>query len=98
MQTDYYPYILVREDILEDAYGEENVYTTAELQEIFDERGYFTEEELFDVEITSAEQFRTEFLPRIYNAIRAIRNIRSTPIPGWKLFLRDTAELRIHGT
>lgn len=71
MQTDYYPYILVREDILEDAYGEENVYTTAELQEIFDERGYFTEEELFDVEITSAEQFRTEFLPRIYNAIRA---------------------------
>ncbi len=69
--TDYYPYILVREDILEDAYGAENIYTTAELQDIFAKRGYFTEDELFDVEITSAEQFRTEFLPKIYDAIHA---------------------------
>ena len=66
---DYYPYIYVREDILLDAYPDAK--STAEIQEIFDTNGGFTEEELFDVEITSSTQFRTEFLPKIYDTIRA---------------------------
>lgn len=69
--TNYYPYIYVREDVLEDAYGAENVYTTAELEAIYEEQGYFTEEQFFDVNITSAEDFRTNFLPKIYNAIHS---------------------------
>ena len=62
------PYILVREDILKDAYPE--ALTTAQLDEIYRTQGYFTEEQLFDVHITSAEQFRTEFLPKIAETIR----------------------------
>lgn len=69
--TNYYPFIYVREDILEDAYGAENVYTTAELEAIYEEQGYFTEEQFFDVNITSAEDFRTNFLPRIYDTIHS---------------------------
>lgn len=61
------PYVLVREDILLDAYP--NALTTAEIDEIYHEQGYFTEEQLFDINITSAEQFRTEFLPKIQKAI-----------------------------
>ena len=63
--NDYYPYVLVRDDVLEDAFGAENVYTQAELNEIYKERGYFTEDEIFDIKIESAEEFRTEFLPAI---------------------------------
>jgi hypothetical protein len=66
---DNYPYVLVREDILKDAYPEAK--TKAEIRAIYNEKGYFSEEELFDVEIESAEQFRTEFLPNIYKAIHA---------------------------
>lgn len=43
---------------------------TADLDRIYAEQGYFTEEQLFDVHITSAEQFRTEFLPKIAETIR----------------------------
>lgn len=67
--TDTYPFIYVREDILKDAYP--NAKTQAEIEQIFHERGYFTEEELFDVEITSPEQFRNEFLPKIYDTIHS---------------------------
>lgn len=69
--NDYYPYVLVREDVLKAAYP--NAHTQAELEEIFNTRGYFTEKELFDVEITSAEKFRTEFLPAI-SAVLANNN------------------------
>lgn len=62
-----YPYIYVREDILKDAYP--NALTTDDISRIYDERGSYTEEEVFDIGITSAKQFRTEFLPKIYNAI-----------------------------
>ena len=62
------PYILVREDILKDAYPE--ALTTADLDRIYKEQGYFTEEQLFDVHLTSAEQFRTEFLPKIAGTIK----------------------------
>ena len=70
--TDNYPFIYVREDILKDAYPEAK--TQAEIDALYNEQGYFTEEDLFDVEITSAEQFRTEFLPKIYNAIHTARD------------------------
>lgn len=63
LDNEYYPYVLVREDVLKDAYP--NAHTQAELDAIFNERGYFTEEELFDVEISSATEFRTKFLPAI---------------------------------
>lgn len=66
---DYYPYIYVREDILKDAYP--SAYTTADLENIFAENGEFTEEQLFDIPITSAEYFRETFIPNIYNAIHA---------------------------
>ncbi|MDR0425759.1 MAG: hypothetical protein LBH24_01155 [Clostridiales bacterium] len=65
---DYYPYVLVREDILKDAYP--SAKTQGEIQALFDSQGYFTEADLFDVPITSAEAFRTSFLPKIYGAIR----------------------------
>ncbi len=71
-QTDYYPYILVREDILKDAYPD--ALTTDEIKAIYAENGSFTEEELFDVEITSAQQFREEFLKNIYDAIHTTKN------------------------
>lgn len=70
--TDNYPFVYVREDILKDAYPEAK--TQAEIDALYNEQGYFTEEDLFDVEITSAEQFRTEFLPKIYNAIHTARD------------------------
>lgn len=69
---DPYPYVYVREDVLTTAYP--NAKTTAQLGEIYSQRGSFTEEELFDVKITSAEQFRTEFLPKIYNVLRTAKN------------------------
>jgi hypothetical protein len=70
----YYPYVYVREDILKDAFP--NAHTEEELQEIFRQNGKFTEEELFDVTATSAEKFRTEFIPRIYDTIRANEKYR----------------------
>ena len=70
-QHEYYPYIYVREDILKDAYP--NAKTQQEIDDLYARNGKFTEEELFDVEITSAEQFRTEFLPAIQNVIETKR-------------------------
>lgn len=61
------PYVLVREDILKDAYPE--ALTTADIDRIYAEEGKFTEEQLFDINITSAKQFREEFLPKIQKAI-----------------------------
>ena len=66
--NDYYPYVLVRDDVLKAAYPEAK--TQAELDEYFAEHGEFTEDILFDIEITSAEQFRNEFLPKIYNVLQ----------------------------
>ena len=63
----YHGCVYVREDILKDAYPE--ALMTADLDRIYAEQGYFTEEQLFDVHITSAEQFRTEFLPKIAETI-----------------------------
>ena len=68
-QYNQYPYILVREDILQDAYP--NAYSQEDLNEFYADQGGFTEEQLFDVPITSADQFRNEFLPKIYDAIHA---------------------------
>lgn len=65
--NDMCPYVLVREDILKDAYP--NALTTADIDRIYAEQGYFTEEQLFDVNITSAKQFREEFLPAIQRTI-----------------------------
>lgn len=67
LSPDNYPFIYVREDVLQDAYPQAK--TQAQIDAMYNEKGYFTEEELFDVEITSADQFRNEFLPNIYNAI-----------------------------
>lgn len=67
-----YPYILVRDDILTTAYPEAK--TQDEIDALYESQGYFTEEDLFDVEITSAEQFRTEFLPKIQNVIDTAKN------------------------
>ena len=64
---DYYPYVMVREDILKDAYP--SAHSVEEIQNIYAQNGKITEAELFDVNITSAEQFRTEFLPKIYDTI-----------------------------
>lgn len=67
------PYVLVREDILLDAFPD--ALSTAEIDEIYAEQGYFTEEQLFDISITSAEEFRTGFLPAIQAAIdKGVRN------------------------
>ena len=67
-----YPYVFVREDILKAAYP--NAKTQAEIEALYETQGYFTEDDLFDVEITSATQFRTEFLPRIQNVIDTATN------------------------
>ena len=69
---EYSPYIYVREDILKDAYP--NAKTSAEIDALFKQNGSFTKEEIYDVEITSAQQFRTEFLPKIYNTIHNTKN------------------------
>ena len=66
-QNEYYPYVVVRDDILKEAYP--NAKTQDEIDALYKKQGYFTEDDLFDVEITSAEQFRTEFLPKIQNVI-----------------------------
>ena len=66
-QEENKPYVLVREDILKDAYP--NALTTADIDRIYKEQGHFTEEQLFDINITSAKQFREEFLPKIQKAI-----------------------------
>ena len=71
-----YPYIMVREDVLKSAYP--NAKTQAEIDELYETQGYFTEEDLFDVEITSAEQFRTEFLPKIQNVLDTATNADGT--------------------
>lgn len=70
--NEYYPYVVVREDILCEAYPEAK--TVDEINEIFKNKGGFTEEELFDVEITSAAQFRNEFLPKIQHVIETSKN------------------------
>ncbi len=69
--NEYYPYIVVRDDILKEAYPDAK--TADEIDELFAKNGKFTEEELFDVEITSAEQFRTEFLPKIAKVIKTTK-------------------------
>lgn len=66
-QEECCPYILVREDILKDAYP--NALTIADINDIYAERGGFTEAELFDIKITSSKQLREEFLPAIKRAI-----------------------------
>ena len=65
--NDSAPYVLVREDILKDAYPD--ALTTADIERIYQEQGYFTEEQLFDIGIDSAQEFRQEFLPKIAKAI-----------------------------
>ncbi len=65
--NDSCPYVLVREDILKDAYPQ--ALTTADIDRIYAEQGYFTEEQLFDVDIKSAREFREVFLPKIKKAI-----------------------------
>ena len=67
-----YPYIMVRDDVLKAAYPEAK--TQAEIDALYETQGYFTEEDLFDVEITSAQQFRTEFLPKIQNVLDTAKN------------------------
>ncbi|MBO5736845.1 MAG: hypothetical protein J6S04_03445 [Clostridia bacterium] len=67
-----YPYILVRDDVLKAAYPEAK--TQAEIDALYKSQGYFTEEDLFDVEIESAQQFRTEFLPKIQHVLDTERN------------------------
>ncbi len=62
-----YPYIVVRDDILTQAYPDAK--TADEIDALFAQNGKFTEADLFDVPITSAAQFRTEFLPRIQAVI-----------------------------
>ncbi|MBE5739770.1 MAG: hypothetical protein E7349_02805, partial [Clostridiales bacterium] len=71
-----YPYIMVRDDVLKEAYPEAK--TQAEIDALYEEQGYFTEEDLFDVEITSAEQFRTEFLPKIQKVLDTTKNADGT--------------------
>ena len=67
-----YPYVMVREDVLKSAYPDAK--TQAEIDALYQSKGYFTEEDLFDVEITSAQQFRTEFLPKIQNVLDTTKN------------------------
>ena len=71
-----YPYIMVRDDVLKAAYPEAK--TQAEIDALYEAQGYFTEEDLFDVEITSAQQFRTEFLPKIQNVLDTAKNSDGT--------------------
>ena len=54
-----YPYIMVREDVLKTAYP--NAKTQAEIDALYKTQGYFTEEDLFDVEIESAHQYFLNF-------------------------------------
>jgi len=49
----------VRDDVLKMIYPESHTYD--ELQEILDERGYFTEEEIFDVPIETVQDFKDFF-------------------------------------
>lgn len=65
-QEECCPYVVVREDILKDAYPD--ALTTADIDSIYKEQGYFTEDQLFDINITSSAEFR-EFLTNIHNAI-----------------------------
>ena len=71
-----YPYVLVRDDVLKAAYP--NAKTQAEIDALYETQGYFTEDDLFDVEITSATQFRTEFLPRIQEVLDTAKNSDGT--------------------
>lgn len=50
-----YPYFYMRDDILKQLYPQ--AHTVAELKEIFNKNGKFTEEEIFDVPINSSEDF-----------------------------------------
>ncbi len=75
---DYYPYVMVREDVLKEAYPQAK--TTAEIEAQYKNVGTYDESWIFDVgaDINSAEDFRTEFLPKIYNAITTGGFTRST--------------------
>jgi len=66
--NDYYGRIYVREDILTEAYPQ--ALTNERLDEIYAANGKFTEDELFDIEITSLDAFY-KFLEKIYQAIEA---------------------------
>lgn len=61
------PFVYVREDILLEAYPD--ALSVDDINRIYQENGGFTEEQVFDIEINSAEEFRTEFLPKIAQAI-----------------------------
>ena len=62
----------MRDDILTAAYPDAK--TADEIDALYAKQGYFTEEDLFDVPITSAAQFRTEFLPKIQQVINTAKN------------------------
>lgn len=61
-----HPYIYVRDDILKQIFPE--AHTAAELKDIFDKNGTFTEEEIFDVPIESPEQL-IDFLYEVRNTL-----------------------------
>lgn len=71
------PYVLVREDILLDAeknleaaFGDDlTILSSEQIDRIYAEDGKFTEDQLFDIPITSAEDFREKFLPAIQKTI-----------------------------
>lgn len=73
--NDCRPYVVVREDILVDAFTDPDlgpvydVLTTEDIDRIYAEQGGFTEEQLFDIPVTSAEEFREDFLGRIQKKI-----------------------------
>lgn len=67
-QNDYYGCVYVREDILKEAYPEAKTY--AEIKQIYADCGHFTKEELYDVRITSADEFY-DFLYKLYDTIHA---------------------------
>lgn len=50
-----YPSIAVREDVLKKLYP--NAYTNAQLEEIYNKNGKFTEKEIFDIPIESPQDF-----------------------------------------
>lgn len=52
---DYYGCVYVREDILKEAYPQAKTYQ--EIKDIYAEKGGFTVDDLYDVKITSAEEF-----------------------------------------
>lgn len=74
-QNDYYGCVYVREDILKDAYPEAKTY--AEIQQIFAEKGKFTKDELYDVKITTADEFYA-FLEKLYDTIHADEKYKLT--------------------